>query len=200
MQFPGIRIRTLPGTAAVYPARVTRQCFCNEPIVKSHPLEVIEQRQQESHRRDENPGLQFPFSNLGKPMQEPRPMRAVAIGWRKQEIRDSQCCRCSIVLILEQKKESERWRRQRRNRQRHETYASRFHRFGHSQRLHQRRNLLIIKNGHEDMPPEGQRIKPGENWDLVNYERSLAKKKPDSEQKPQQKRAWDWAEATARAV
>jgi len=35
------------------------------------------------------------------------------------------------------------------------------------------------------MPPEGQRIKTEENWDLVNYVRSLAKKKPDSEQKPQ---------------
>jgi hypothetical protein len=72
LQFPGIRIRRLPGTAAVYPARVTGPCFCGEPIVKSHPLEVIEQRQQESHRRDENPRLQFPFSNLGEPMQEPR--------------------------------------------------------------------------------------------------------------------------------
>jgi mono/diheme cytochrome c family protein len=45
--------------------------------------------------------------------------------------------------------------------------------------------FYIIKNGHEDMPAEGQRIKPEENWDLVNYVRSLAKKKPDSEQKPQ---------------
>lgn len=42
--------------------------------------------------------------------------------------------------------------------------------------------FYIIKNGHEDMPPEGQRIKPEENWDLVNYVRSLAKKgaAPDS--------------------
>ena len=45
--------------------------------------------------------------------------------------------------------------------------------------------FYIIKNGHEDMPPEGQRIKVEENWDLVNYVRSLAKKKPESEQKPQ---------------
>jgi mono/diheme cytochrome c family protein len=36
--------------------------------------------------------------------------------------------------------------------------------------------FYIIKNGHEDMPPEGQRIKPEENWDLVNHVRSLAKK------------------------
>jgi hypothetical protein len=80
---PGIRIRTLPGTAAVYPARVTRPCFCSEPIVKSHPLEVIQQRQQELHRRDENPALQFPFSNPRELMQEPRPMPAVAAAWRK---------------------------------------------------------------------------------------------------------------------
>jgi cytochrome c len=35
--------------------------------------------------------------------------------------------------------------------------------------------FYIIKNGHQDMPPEGQRIKPEENWDLVNYVRSLAR-------------------------
>jgi mono/diheme cytochrome c family protein len=35
--------------------------------------------------------------------------------------------------------------------------------------------FYIIKNGHQDMPPEGPRIKPEENWDLVNYVRSLAK-------------------------
>jgi mono/diheme cytochrome c family protein len=39
--------------------------------------------------------------------------------------------------------------------------------------------FYIIKNGHQDMPPEGERIKPEENWDLVNYVRSLAKRKPD---------------------
>ena len=44
--------------------------------------------------------------------------------------------------------------------------------------------FYIIKNGHEDMPPEGQRIKPGENWDLVNYVRSLAKQKSGADQKP----------------
>ncbi len=42
--------------------------------------------------------------------------------------------------------------------------------------------FYIIKNGHEEMPAEGARVKPEENWDLVNYVRSLAKPKP--EQKP----------------
>jgi mono/diheme cytochrome c family protein len=41
------------------------------------------------------------------------------------------------------------------------------------------------KNGHKDMPPEGQRVKTEQNWDLVNHVRSLAKKKSDAEQKPQ---------------
>ena len=36
--------------------------------------------------------------------------------------------------------------------------------------------FYIIKNGHQDMPPEGNRIKPEENWDLVNYVRSQGKK------------------------
>lgn len=44
--------------------------------------------------------------------------------------------------------------------------------------------FYIIKNGHQDMPPEGPRIKTEENWDLVNYVRSLSKKK-DAEQKAQ---------------
>jgi mono/diheme cytochrome c family protein len=34
----------------------------------------------------------------------------------------------------------------------------------------------IIKNGHNDMPAEGPRVKPEEAWDLVNYVRSFAKK------------------------
>jgi cytochrome c len=45
--------------------------------------------------------------------------------------------------------------------------------------------FYIIKNGHEDMPPEGPRVKTEENWDLVNYVRSLAKAKPDADQKAQ---------------
>jgi mono/diheme cytochrome c family protein len=44
--------------------------------------------------------------------------------------------------------------------------------------------FYIIKNGHDDMPPEGQRVKPEENWDLVNYVRSLAKK-VEADAKPQ---------------
>jgi|SRR5208282_3038337 len=42
--------------------------------------------------------------------------------------------------------------------------------------------FYIIKNGHQDMPPEGERVKPAENWDLVNYVRSLANPKPDQKQ------------------
>jgi mono/diheme cytochrome c family protein len=44
--------------------------------------------------------------------------------------------------------------------------------------------FYIIKNGHQDMPPEGTRIKTEEGWDLVNYVRSFAKKKADTDQKP----------------
>jgi mono/diheme cytochrome c family protein len=43
--------------------------------------------------------------------------------------------------------------------------------------------FYIIKNGHQEMPPEGPRIKPEENWDLVNYARSLARAKSEPEQK-----------------
>jgi mono/diheme cytochrome c family protein len=43
--------------------------------------------------------------------------------------------------------------------------------------------FYVIKNGHQDMPPEGPRVKTEENWDLVNYVRSLAKK-PDPDKKP----------------
>jgi len=35
----------------------------------------------------------------------------------------------------------------------------------------------VIKNGHNDMPAEGPRIKTEEGWDLVNYVRSLSKDK-----------------------
>jgi len=44
--------------------------------------------------------------------------------------------------------------------------------------------FYIIKNGVQDMPPEGPRVKTEENWDLVNLVRSLAKKK-DADTKPQ---------------
>lgn len=43
--------------------------------------------------------------------------------------------------------------------------------------------FYIIKNGHNDMPAEGPRVKTEENWDLVNYVRSLANKKKDAEAK-----------------
>lgn len=44
--------------------------------------------------------------------------------------------------------------------------------------------FYIIRKGHEYMPPEGQRVTTEQNWDLVNYVRSLSKKKPEAEQKP----------------
>jgi mono/diheme cytochrome c family protein len=42
--------------------------------------------------------------------------------------------------------------------------------------------FYVIKNGKEDMPPEGTRLKSNELWNLVNYVRSLAPKKapPDA--------------------
>jgi mono/diheme cytochrome c family protein len=46
--------------------------------------------------------------------------------------------------------------------------------------------FYVIKNGHQDMPPEGDRIKTNDGWDLVNYVRSLAKKKPDTAEKSKQ--------------
>ena len=42
----------------------------------------------------------------------------------------------------------------------------------------------IIKNGHNDMPAEGPRIKTEEGWDLVNYVRAFSKSK-DAEPKKQ---------------
>lgn len=45
--------------------------------------------------------------------------------------------------------------------------------------------FYIIKNGHNDMPAEGPRIKTEEGWDLVNYIRSLAKKKDADAKAPQ---------------
>lgn len=43
--------------------------------------------------------------------------------------------------------------------------------------------FYIIKNGHNDMPAEGPRVKPEEAWDLVNYVRSFSKK-PATDPKP----------------
>ena len=45
--------------------------------------------------------------------------------------------------------------------------------------------FYIIKNGDQDMPAEGTRVKVQENWDLVNYVRFLAKKKPEAVSKAQ---------------
>jgi mono/diheme cytochrome c family protein len=44
--------------------------------------------------------------------------------------------------------------------------------------------FYIIKTGHGDMPPEGNRVKSEQIWDLVNYVRSLARKQPPAESKP----------------
>jgi mono/diheme cytochrome c family protein len=44
--------------------------------------------------------------------------------------------------------------------------------------------FYIIKNGHGNMPREGDRVKPEQLWDLVNYVRSLARKQPPTEPKP----------------
>ena len=43
--------------------------------------------------------------------------------------------------------------------------------------------FYILKNGHGTMPQEGDRAKPEQLWDLVNYVRSLAKK-PAASEKP----------------
>ena len=43
--------------------------------------------------------------------------------------------------------------------------------------------FYIIKNGHNDMPAEGPRVKTEEAWELVNYVRAFAKKSADT--KPQ---------------
>jgi mono/diheme cytochrome c family protein len=79
----------------------------------------------------------------------------------------------------------QRWRRQRRNRQGHETAIADFTDPATLKDRTDGEIFYIIKNGHKDMPPEGQRVKTEQNWGLVNYVRSLAKKKSDAEQKPQ---------------
>lgn len=51
--------------------------------------------------------------------------------------------------------------------------------------------FYIIKNGKDQMPPEGNRVKDENIWDMVNYLRSLAKKgdaaKPAEEKAPEAK-------------
>jgi mono/diheme cytochrome c family protein len=44
--------------------------------------------------------------------------------------------------------------------------------------------FYIVKNGHGNMPPEGNRVTTEQLWNLVNYVRSLAKKQPPPEPKP----------------
>ena len=48
--------------------------------------------------------------------------------------------------------------------------------------------FYIIKNGHNDMPAEGERVKTDEVWDLVNYVRAFAKKSGDAKGGPQDPR------------
>ncbi len=43
--------------------------------------------------------------------------------------------------------------------------------------------FYVIKNGRGDMPLEGDRVKPDQIWDLVNYIRSLAKQHTPAEAK-----------------
>jgi mono/diheme cytochrome c family protein len=44
--------------------------------------------------------------------------------------------------------------------------------------------FYVIKNGRGAMPLEGDRVKEEQIWDLVNYVRSLVKKKAAAESKP----------------
>jgi len=44
--------------------------------------------------------------------------------------------------------------------------------------------FYIIKNGKGQMPPEGDRLKPAELWNLVNYVRLFAKKAPPEDKTP----------------
>jgi mono/diheme cytochrome c family protein len=43
--------------------------------------------------------------------------------------------------------------------------------------------FYIIRNGKDQMPPEGDRVKPEEMWDMVNYVRSFSKKQAPAEDK-----------------
>jgi mono/diheme cytochrome c family protein len=44
--------------------------------------------------------------------------------------------------------------------------------------------FYVIKNGRGEMPLEGDRVKTDQMWDLVNYVRTLEKKKSAAEDKP----------------
>lgn len=43
--------------------------------------------------------------------------------------------------------------------------------------------FYIIKNGKGQMPPEGERLKPAEIWNMVNYIRSITQKKATPDEK-----------------
>jgi mono/diheme cytochrome c family protein len=45
--------------------------------------------------------------------------------------------------------------------------------------------FYIIKNGKGQMPPEGDRAKPDEVWNMINYIRSFARKEAPPKEKPQ---------------
>lgn len=47
--------------------------------------------------------------------------------------------------------------------------------------------FYVIKNGRGAMPLEGDRVNTEQLWDLVNYVRSLVKKKAPAEEKPSSK-------------
>ena len=47
----------------------------------------------------------------------------------------------------------------------------------------------IITNGKDQMPPEGNRVKAEEIWDMVNYLRSFAKGAPAAESRPAEEKA-----------
>lgn len=49
--------------------------------------------------------------------------------------------------------------------------------------------FYIIRNGKGDMPPEGDRVKAEQIWDMVNYLRSFAKGKASSEKAPGESKA-----------
>ena len=44
--------------------------------------------------------------------------------------------------------------------------------------------FYILKNGHGNMPREGDRVPSQQLWNLVNYVRSLVSKQPPAEPKP----------------
>jgi mono/diheme cytochrome c family protein len=47
--------------------------------------------------------------------------------------------------------------------------------------------FYVIRHGHGGMPPEGDRVKSEQVWDLVNYVRSFSKKKAAEEKAAEEK-------------